>query len=393
MSFYNIKISYVKPNLHILQNIWARECEFWLIGREVCLEDWRCFLFADGVLRTGGRKGQFIFWQNGTDKDIRMSKLEQGCHQISGYPKKCWRNLSQNFFVLTFCHFCVVLYKHSLEVRNLLCPISASMPTSVWFFVSLHVCQCLPGCGPCGPKKALAGCLAGDLCPQWIKHSLSALDDRSACQHPPPPPHPTPDDRSACQHPPPPPRPTPASHDSPFFLTSEHGSHAGSWQWERAVFIVLKFWTYPTSVSWEAKFSLLSSRTGLTVRIRDVFLPSGLGSVCKNSEHLSGASHRSHRRLQLPDGTFPDFTSASQLPLTWVCNCRYPSFMPYPTLTWWARPGFVCNSLQSHQEFLFHNVSFRDGAFGQAWPLSSHFMPLPHTTLPSDKFSLNLRKY
>lgn len=141
------------------------------------------------------------------------------------------------------------------------------------------------------------------------------------------------------------------------------------------------------------QFSLLSSRTGLTVRIRDVFLPSGLGSVCKNSEHLSGASHRSHRRLQLPDGAFPDFTSASQLPLTWVCSCRYSSFMPYPTLTWWARPGFVCNSLQSHQEFLFHNVSFRDGAFGQAWPLSSHFMPLPHTTLPSDKFSLNLRKY
>lgn len=301
----------------------------------------------------------------------------------TGYPKNpkvngdanCYRIVLFVCLFFTFCYFCVVLYKHSLEVRNLLCPISASMPMSIWFSVSLHVCQCLPGCGPCGPKKALAGCLAGDLCPQWIKHSLSAPDDRSACQHPPPP------------------HPTPASRDSPFFLASEHGSHAGSWQWEWAVFIVLKFWTYPTSVSWEAKFSLLSSRTGLTVRVTDVFLPSGLGSLCKNSEHLSGASHCSHRRLQLPDGAFPDFTSASQPPLTSVCSCQHPSFMPYPTLTWWALPGFVCNSLQSHQEFLFHNVSFRNRAFGQAWPLSSHFMPLPHTTLSSDEFSLNLRKY
>lgn len=166
MSFYNIKISYVKPNLHTLQNIWARECEFWLIGREVCLEDWRCFLFAGRILGTGGCKGQFIFWQNGTDKDSSMSKLEHGCHQISKEPKVNGDAICYRTVLLTFCHFFVVLYKHSLEVRNLLCPISASMPTSVWFSVSPHVCLCLPGCGPCGPKKALAGCLRGDLCPE-----------------------------------------------------------------------------------------------------------------------------------------------------------------------------------------------------------------------------------
>lgn len=100
----------------------------------------------------------------------------------TGYPKNpkvngdtnCYRIVLFVCLFFTLCHFCVVLYKHSLEVRNLLCPISASMPMSIWFSVSLHVCQCLPGCGPCGPKKALAGRLAGDLCPQWIKHSLSA---------------------------------------------------------------------------------------------------------------------------------------------------------------------------------------------------------------------------
>lgn len=42
--------------------------------------------------------------------------------------------------------------------------------------------------------------------------------------------------------------PPPASRDSPFFLASEHGSHVGAWQWEWAVFIVLKIWPYPTSV-------------------------------------------------------------------------------------------------------------------------------------------------
>lgn len=98
-----------------------------------------------------------------------------------------------------------------------------------------HVAQSRPWC-------LLSSSPPSDLCSEWIKPGLSALDDWSSFQH----------QHHHWHH-----TLSPVSCDSAPFLASKCEPHVGSWQPDRAVFTVLKVWTYTTPLSLECKFSTI----------------------------------------------------------------------------------------------------------------------------------------
>lgn len=195
---------------------------------------------------------------------------------------------------------------------------------SVCLSVSLHVCLWLPYMCACDcqavahvaqsrPWCLLASCPPSDLCPEWIKPGLSALDDWSSFQH----------HRRHWHH-----TLSPASRDCAPFLASECEPHVKVLATRKGSFSVLKVWMYSTSVSqvfycWtRVQDSKESKMPPLTVASCSLF---------KNSEHPS--FHLSHWSLQLPEGVSSDFTSASQPPLKSVYQ-----FFLWKSILWFMPP-------------------------------------------------------